>query len=309
MTTARERLYRMVKRIIILIVSVVICSLNAYTQSFNTRWITTPKDWSGWQVWLNRTFKGHDKPLKGHVEIATTGRYDLYVNQYNVSSTVLMPYRERMDDASIATSCHDVTPLLNDTSNTIALWIAPVSDDIRTPLLSVCYYGTDAEGRPFAYYSDNSWMCRKANATNESIDATEYTPYWNADTMGVAMWRNAIGCSEPTGYPNAKSTLLCRKVTACHSPEWLTESRDTLTAGFNHPITGWPRITIRGARHGERISVNGLTYICDGTMDEQACRKFTVETADRITITGDRHFSPSQIQKIEFLEISTTSDL
>lgn len=73
----------------------------------------------------------------------------------------------------------------------------------------------------------------------------------------------------------------------------------TLTFRFADYI----RITLREAKKGERLEINGLVYICSGEMDEQAFRRLSTSRQKSITIKGDRHFRKSQIQKIEGLEI------
>ena len=276
---------------------------DACGQALRQGWISAPKDWGGWQVWMNRTYADGVKPRSAHVEVMTDGRYDLYVNQFGVGRDVLMPYRDEADCGLMAVGRHDITPYLQDSTNTIALWIAP-QEGRKQCLASVCYYGIDAEGQPFAYYSDDSWLCHKANAHGDTIDAMAYLPYWNSDTLGVAMWRNASTVGYDVHSPIAKATLKAHRVVAVHQPVWQQASDDTLTAGFGSVYMGWARVTLRDAKRGERIRVNGLTYVCDGTMDEQACRKFTVEYMDRIVITGDSHFTPSQVVGVELVEIS-----
>lgn len=72
---------------------------------------------------------------------------------------------------------------------------------------------------------------------------------------------------------------------------------------FDRFFQGSVRITLREAKKGERLEINGLVYICSGEMDEQAFRRLSTSQQKTITIKGDRHFRKSQIQKIEGLEI------
>lgn len=278
------------------------CS-DACAQAFSMGWISAPNDWNGWQVWISRSYDDKAKPRSAHVEVMTDGRYDLYVNQFIVGRDVLMPRRDEADSGRIAVGRHDITPYLKDSANTIALWIAPQQGRKRC-IVSVCYYGTDANGQPFAYYSDDSWLCHKANAHGDTIDATAYIPYWNSDTLGVAMWRSASPVAFDVHSPMAKAAMKAYRVVSVHQPLWQQSTDDKLTVGFGSVYMGWARVTLREAKCGERIRINGLTYVCNGTMDEQACRKFTVEYMDRIVITGDSHFTPSQVVGVELVEIS-----
>ena len=55
---------------------------------------------------------------------------------------------------------------------------------------------------------------------------------------------------------------------------------------------------------GEHITVNGASFTCHGTTDEQASTLFVPRYYRWVVITGDENFTPDQIQQIEGLRIT-----
>ena len=83
------------------------------------------------------------------------------------------------------------------------------------------------------------------------------------------------------------------------SPRFSDRSDHSVTYDFSPGFYGFVRVTLRGCRRGEHIYINGMEYICSGEMDEQAYCRFSAIYMRRVTITGDRHFNPEQVQEVE----------
>lgn len=83
------------------------------------------------------------------------------------------------------------------------------------------------------------------------------------------------------------------------SPRFFDRTDRSITYDFSPGFYGFVRVTLRGCQRGEQIYINGMEYICSGEMDEQAYCRFTARYMRRITITGDRHFNPEQVQEVE----------
>lgn len=86
----------------------------------------------------------------------------------------------------------------------------------------------------------------------------------------------------------------------------MVASKERVTAVFSQPFFGFVRVTMRGARRGERIVTdNGLAYICNNQMDEQLFNRFIPCQQNVFSVMGDRRFKASQVQYVEGLELST----
>ena len=72
---------------------------------------------------------------------------------------------------------------------------------------------------------------------------------------------------------------------------------------FGLGFIGFARVTLRGARKGERIFIGDMEYICSGQLDEQACLRFTTMPVRKLTIYGDNKFRADHIVNVEGISI------
>ena len=72
---------------------------------------------------------------------------------------------------------------------------------------------------------------------------------------------------------------------------------------FTPGFYGFTRVTLRDCKRGQRISINGLQYTCNGEMDEQAFGRFAPGFCRKVLISGDRNFKKEQIQNVEAIAI------
>ena len=96
---------------------------------------------------------------------------------------------------------------------------------------------------------------------------------------------------------------MCLTVKAVTEASPTETDKRSVTYAFPHAFMGFVRVTIRDARPGETIFINGMRYICNGTIDEQAIGRFAMLPWRSVTITGDRRFKPEQVQNVEGLEM------
>lgn len=96
---------------------------------------------------------------------------------------------------------------------------------------------------------------------------------------------------------------MCLTVKAVTEASPTETDKRSVTYAFPHVFMGFVRVTIRDARPGETIFINGMRYICNGTIDEQAIGRFAMLPWRSVTITGDRRFKPEQVQNVEGLEM------
>ena len=293
----------MLARLLLLVVS------HAMAQEFDTHWISYPTVDSTSQIWFRHTYTTHERPVQATISIKTTGRFELFVNERNVSTDVLMPYREEMSNNVIVTE-YNITRFLHSGTNTIAVWYSPSFPHINPRQISLTYNGKTKDGHYFSHISDESWLCHKANrqllpSGGELSDNTYYPLKWNSDDIDAACWLGTVAIpntqqEQTTVY---KDFYTAYKVKHIRHHNYFDIRGDSTFYDFGTPFRGWIRVTLRNAKAGESIDIDGLKYICNGEMDEQAYRKFTLPECQRIIIWGDNHFKIKQIQDVETLEI------
>lgn len=175
----------------------------ATTGDFDCRWLShpTPDDTS--HVWFSRTIVTSEKdmPRAAYIRVATTGRFVLYVNGRNVSTTLFTPDRQKGDTA-VAAIAYDVQRFLRTDTNTIALLYCPSMRTRRQ--VSVCFYGIAADSshfavsgtdRPcFALNGNAGWLCRHADTWQthdggEAMNRNLYPYRWTDANQPLALWQ------------------------------------------------------------------------------------------------------------------------
>lgn len=331
---------------------VLACSLAAHAQEFNTHWIHAPHADSLTtadslaHIQFRHTYLSFGTPRQATVTVTSTGFFRLFVNQCNVGTAAFFPPRASTQPSTInhqpsATTqpspisqvTFDVTDYLRPDTNVIALCYAPVTPQASNKLVSVCVYGIDADGRPFSFNSDSTWLCRSAETAiaitvdtlghpssflGENIDGRRHDPDWDAATIcDSASWAPAVpyrgSRPEPLTVwdglavqPTNHRQGLCPapRTIDILDPDSVLTHGDTLIVYFPQPFTGRVRLTLRNARRGERVTFGRSTYICSGRLDEQAMSAFAVTRQRIVRITGARPFRPSHVVNIEGIVLS-----
>ena len=295
---------------ILLFLTLALTVMTAVAQEFGIHWIACPAADSTMQAWFRQTYITPQRPLRATVTVASAGNFELYVNRWNVSTDVLAPFRER-GDRRVKAVTYDVSRYLRPDSNVIAVWYSPATTQPNRKQISVTYSGTMPNGTPFSHVSDPEWLCRPANRTitpdgGECVDGRAHNPLWNATEIETAGWVPALAVKEgrAEGYGVSASFYPAMRVARVHKPAYFDVCGDSVFYEFRNGFQGWIRITLRNAQRGEHIYINGLEYICNGNLDEQACRKFTITTCRRVLIYGDASFDRSQLYNVEGIEIA-----
>lgn len=283
---------------------------SACGQGRYSHWISYPTVDSTSQIWFRHTYVTQTAPEQATITLISTGHFELFVNERNVSNDVMVPYRPTLSDQPVAIT-YDVSRFLRPDSNTIAVWYAPAYPHLNERQISLSYYGKMEDGQPFCHVSDGDWLCHWANRSllpgnNERQDGQGYSLRWNSNEIDPACWLSA---KEQQGDDREEilrfsSFYPAEKVSKILQGLPVPAGQDSVYYNFPATTQGWIRVTIRNAKSGERIYIGGLEYICNGKMDEQAYRKFTMTSNQQVLICGDRHFRKSQIQKVEALEIA-----
>lgn len=156
--------------------------------------------------------------------------------------------------------------------------------------ISVCIT-TVTEGKEQRFCNtERDWLCSiaagKITQKGEDYDAMAYQQDWKSFIYAVTpLWIGAEKSmlSHPILNDIPDIPLRARKI---FEPISVYESNDTTRCYFPLGAEGQIRLTIRGARKGQEIDVNGMRYRCIGKMDEQFFTRFTTVKTDSIIITS-----------------------
>lgn len=287
---------------------------------FGCRWMSHPAPDDTSHVWFRRTLvtEEQDMPRTAYIHVATTGRFVLYVNGRNVSTALFTPDRTPNDTTVMAIS-YDVHRFLRPDSNTIALLYCPSTRTRRQ--VSVSFYGIAADSSHFATNDTDGWLCRHADTWQthdggEAMNRNSYPYRWTDTDQPLALWQaveqistshhhnisTPISAEDICGYspvhinPLVDNAAHIRRI---YTPLFTEQSTDTLIVHLVPNERHLIRVTLRGCRRGERISIGNLHYVCTGEIDEQAFARFTPTSSNTIIITGDSHFRSEQVQEVE----------
>jgi len=297
-------------KILLSILLLLAAFMPAEGQSYGMHWIGMPEPDSTSHVWFRHVYNLKERPTKAELTIATTGRCELFVNQWNVSPDVFAPFRKPYSDEPIAIS-YDITHYMQADSNVVAVWYAPSYPHIEPRQLSVVLAMTMPDGSKKSYTSNGDWLCKPATRSltpdgGERQVASGEAWTWNSTNINLATWRSAAELTAPASdrvtfynhvYPAFRHVQTIK-------PRYTDINADTLYFEFLAGFQGALRLTLRDAKRGERIYIDGLEYVCSGEMDEQVYHKFTQPMLRRVRVYGDKNFRREQIQTVEGLVIA-----
>lgn len=279
-------------------------------------------------IWFRHTYLTQRRPISATLSVTARGRYRVYVNESNV--TPPLP----------TDNCHhpvtidiDVSGYLRSDSNTVAILYHPVGPHDHQ--IAVCYYGVGRDGRPFGHNADGGWLCRPVDeGSGDGIDRG-YT-----QTVSTACWtpvsvpgRLEIGVTKAASAPRRVemegtkadsapqrvstemvvwplATLLpvrVNRVTRVTAPRYSERTPEGIAYEFVTGFYGFVRLTLRGAKKGETITIGGRKYTCNGETDEQITTAFEPTYHRRVIVSGDSAFDPSQVQRVDGVSLMTTT--
>lgn len=251
-------------------------------------------------IWFRHTYLTQRRPISAKLSVTARGRYRVYVNESNV--TPPLP----------TDNCHhpvtidiDVSGYLRSDSNTVAILYHPVGPHDHQ--IAVCYYGVGRDGRPFGHNADGGWLCRPVDeGSGDGIDRG-YT-----QTVSTACWT-------PVSVPRRVSTEMgvwplatllpvrVNRVTRVTEPRYSERTPEGIAYEFVTGFYGFVRLTLRGAKKGETITIGGRKYTCNGETDEQITTAFEPTYHRRVIVSGDRAFNASQVQRVDGVSLMTTT--
>ena len=286
-------------------------------------------------IWFRHTYLTQRRPISATLSVTARGRYRVYVNESNV--TPPLP----------TDNCHhpvtidiDVSGYLRSDSNTVAILYHPVGPHDHQ--IAVCYYGVGRDGRPFGHNADGGWLCRPVDeGSGDGIDRgytqTVSTACWTpVSAPGRLEIEGTKAASEPRrleidGTKAASelrtadsalrrvstemgvwplATLLpvqVNRVTRVTAPRYSERTPEGIAYEFVTGFYGFVRLTLRGAKKGETITIGGRKYTCNGETDEQITTAFEPTYHRRVIVSGDSAFDASQVQRVDGVSLMTTT--
>lgn len=293
---------------VIITTSFIFCVLNSFAQEFGTHWICHPISNDSTEVFFCHTYISKQRPQQASLTFASSGKLRVYVNERNISPEI--SYSNK-DTSVIALQTYDVTRFLYPDSNTIAIWFAPTQNSQASKQLSLEYYGTDDQGKAFYHAANEEWKCQilkgshKKGNNDETFDRRSYTCAWKSSDCNRQHWSQPLGPPPQSKDYSISANIYHRKnnkLARILSPVNIHADSLGVTYDFGRNFIGTIRLTLRGALKGERIQIGSFTYICTGSLDEQAFRYFTTSQDRRFVVRGDEHFKKDQINNVEALE-------
>lgn len=301
---------------------------SAQTASLGPGEISCTTAYSLSDIWFRHTYLTQRRPISATLSVTARGRYRVYVNESNV--TPPLP----------TDNCHhpvtidiDVSGYLRSDSNTVAILYHPVGPHDHQ--IAVCYYGVGRDGRPFGHNADGGWLCRPVDeGSGDGIDRgytqTVSTACWTPVSVpGRLEMEGTKADSEPRrveiGVTKAGSTLRrvstemgvwplatllpvrVNRVTRVAAPRYSERTPEGIAYEFVTGFYGFVRLTLRGAKKGETITIGGRKYTCNGETDEQITTAFEPTYHRRVIVSGDSAFDPSHVQRVDGVSLMTTT--
>lgn len=97
------------------------------------------------------------------------------------------------------------------------------------------------------------------------------------------------------------------RVTRVAAPRYSERTPEGIAYEFVTGFYGFVRLTLRGAKKGETITIGGRKYTCNGETDEQITTAFEPAYHRRVIVSGDSAFDASQVQRVDGVSLMTTT--
>ena len=97
------------------------------------------------------------------------------------------------------------------------------------------------------------------------------------------------------------------RVTRVTAPRYSERTPEGIAYEFITGFYGFVRLTLRGAKKGETITIGGRKYTCNGETDEQITTAFEPTYHRRVIVSGDSAFDASQVQRVDGVSLMTTT--
>ena len=281
-------------------------ALHSYGQEFGTHWIAYPLPNDSSEVLYRNTYVTRAFPQQAYIHVSSTGKYKLYVNEKNVSRSLVT---DGMSNDTLLSQTIDVRQYLRGDSNTIAVWYAPGKYPSEGKQLSLEYYGVNANGKQFYHKADGKWWCKLVadsyvKGEQESFSAQTFMKSWNSTEYKPQKWLHPTGAFSVKSFTQKESigALKAYSLSRIIRPISVRADSAGCHIDFGRCFYGTVRLTLRGVKRGTVINMNDFRYICNGESDEQAFPRFGFKYQRIYNITENDYFKAKNITNIEGME-------
>lgn len=308
-------------RRLLFIIWICFWTLNSIAQEFGVHWLSHPISNDSSEVLFRHVYLSRKRPSQAALAFTSCGKLKVYVNERNITTDNYLCGATPSDSSHIRMYTYDITRFLRPDSNVVAVWYAPEAGMPVSKQLSLEYFGTTADGKPFHHQANGEWLCKElqgcrthsnrytkdGNMGCEQYDGRAYDGEWKSTKQeDSSAWQTPLGsyAQERTLVTYSTSTFPVKLFSPKNIllPTEVTSDETGIHYDFGRYFQGCVRITLREAKRGEVIHFQGLTYTCNGELDEQAFLHFTTHYLRSITVKGDKNFKESQITHVEALE-------
>lgn len=293
-------------------------------------------------IWFRHTYLTQRRPISATLSVTARGRYRVYVNESNV--TPPLPTDTCHHPVTIDI---DVSGYLRSDSNTVAILYHPVGPHDHQIAVCYYGVGRDgrpfghnADGGWLCRPVDEGSGDGIDRGYTQTVSTACWTP---VSAPGRLEMEGAKAASEPRrveieGRTAASelrtadselrtadselrrvstemgvwplATLLpvrVNRVTRVTAPRYSERTPEGIAYEFVTGFYGFVRLTLRGAKKGETITIGGRKYICNGETDEQITTAFEPTYHRRVIVSGDSAFDASQVQRVDGVSLMTTT--
>ncbi len=315
---------------------------SAQTASLGPGEISCTTAYSLSDIWFRHTYLTQRRPISATLSVTARGRYRVYVNESNV--TPPLPTDNCHHPVTIDI---DVSGYLRSDSNTVAILYHPVGPHDHQIAVCYYGVGRDgrpfghnADGgwlcRPVDEGSgdgiDRGYTQTVSTACWTPVSAPGRLEMEGAKTASAPRRVEIDGRTAGSELRTADSalrkadsalrkvstemgvwplaTLLpvrVNRVTRVTAPRYSERTPEGIAYEFVTGFYGFVRLTLRGAKKGETITIGGRKYTCNGETDEQITTAFEPTYHRRVIVSGDSAFDASQVQRVDGVSLMTTT--
>ena len=293
-------------------------------------------------IWFRHTYLTQRRPISATLSVTARGRYRVYVNESNV--TPPLPTDNCHHPVTIDI---DISGYLRADSNTVAILYHPVGPHDHQIAVCYYGVGRDgrpfghnADGGWLCRPVDEGSGDGIDRGYTQTVSTACWTP---VSAPGRLEIEEAKVASEPrrveiegTKVASAPqrveiegrtadselrrvstemgvwplATLLpvrVNRVTRVTAPRYSERTPEGIAYEFVTGFYGFVRLTLRGAKKGETITIGGRKYTCNGETDEQITTAFEPTYHRRVIVSGDSAFNASQVQRVDGVSLMTTT--
>ena len=293
-------------------------------------------------IWFRHTYLTQRRPISATLSVTARGRYRVYVNESNVT-----PHLPTDNCHHPVTIDIDISGYLRSDSNTVAILYHPVGPHDHQIAVCYYGVGRDgrpfghkADGGWLCRPVDEGSGDGIDRGYTQTVSTACWTP---VSAPGRLEIEGTKAASEPrrVEIEEAKAasaprrveiegrtadselrrvstemgvwplaTLLpvrVNRVTRVTAPRYSERTPEGIAYEFVTGFYGFVRLTLRGAKKGETITIGGRKYTCNGETDEQITTAFEPTYHRRVIVSGDSAFDASQVQGVDGVSLMTTT--